>query len=36
MLAVSEMMATHPPARETGVERIDLDDDLDGWPEGGS
>ena len=36
MLAVSEMMATHPQAREPGVERIDLDDDLDGWPEGGS
>jgi hypothetical protein len=32
MLAVSGMMATHPPAREAGVERIDLDDDTD-WPE---
>jgi hypothetical protein len=30
MLAVSGMMATQPPARDGGVERIDLDDD---WPE---
>jgi hypothetical protein len=27
MLAVSGMMATTPPARDSGVERIDLDDD---------
>src|SRR5689334_24333897 len=26
-LAVSGMMASHPPARDVGVERIDLDDD---------
>jgi hypothetical protein len=31
MLAVSGMMATHPPSRDGGVERIDLDDE---WPEG--
>ena len=30
MLAVSGMMATHPPASDGRVERIDLDDD---WPE---
>jgi hypothetical protein len=30
MLAVSGVMATHPPARDAGVERIDLDDE---WPE---
>jgi hypothetical protein len=30
MLAVSGMMATHPPARETGVERIDLDGEDEG------
>ncbi|WP_151082728.1 hypothetical protein [Nocardioides cynanchi] len=34
MLAVSGMMATQPPARDGGVERIDLDQDDDGdWPE---
>lgn len=33
MLAVSGMMATHPAGRDATVERIDLDDDLDGWPE---
>lgn len=33
MLAVSGMMATHPSAQDTGVERIDLDDE---WPEGDS
>jgi hypothetical protein len=33
MLAVSAMMATHPPSRDAGVERIDLDDDSDEWPE---
>jgi hypothetical protein len=32
MMAVSEMMATHPPARERGVERIDLDDAPGDWP----
>jgi hypothetical protein len=32
MLAVSAMMATHPPARDGTVERIDLDDDVD-WTE---
>lgn len=32
MLAVSGMMATHPPSRDGGVERIDLDGD-DDWPE---
>ena len=32
MLAVSGMMATQPPTREGGVERIDLDDDVE-WPE---
>jgi hypothetical protein len=32
MLAVSGMMATQAPARESGVERIDLDDDTE-WPE---
>jgi hypothetical protein len=32
MMAVSGMMATHPPTREGGVERIDLDDDPDEWP----
>ncbi len=31
MLALSGMMATHPPSRDGGVERIDLDDE---WPEG--
>jgi hypothetical protein len=30
MLALSEMMATHPPERDSAVERIDLDDE---WPE---
>jgi len=30
MLAVSGMMATHPPAKDGRVQRIDLDDD---WPE---
>lgn len=30
MLAVSGMMATHPPASDDRVQRIDLDDD---WPE---
>ena len=37
MLAVSGMMATHPPSRDGGVERIDLDrdpDEDDEWPEG--
>ena len=35
MTAVSGMMATRPPARDGGVERIDLDDegDTDAWPE---
>ncbi|MDX6359905.1 MAG: hypothetical protein QOH37_2959 [Nocardioidaceae bacterium] len=34
MLAVSGMMATHPPSRDGRVERIDLDDDgVDDWPE---
>jgi hypothetical protein len=35
MMAVSGMMATRPPARDGGVERIDLDDegDTDAWPE---
>jgi hypothetical protein len=33
MLAVSGMMASHPPSRDGGVERIDLDDE---WPEGGA
>jgi hypothetical protein len=32
MLAVSGMMATSPD-RDATVERIDLDDDSDGWPE---
>ena len=32
MLAVSGMMATHPPSRDGGVERIDLDAE-DDWPE---
>jgi hypothetical protein len=32
MLAVSGMMATPPPSRESGVERIDLEADPD-WPE---
>jgi hypothetical protein len=32
MLAVSGMMATQAPTRESGVERIDLDDDSE-WPE---
>jgi hypothetical protein len=32
MLAVSGMMATQAPARDSGVERIDLDDDSE-WPE---
>jgi len=32
MLAVAGMLATDPPARERGVERIDLDDAPDGWP----
>lgn len=32
MLAVSGMMATRPPSRDGGVERIDLDAD-DAWPE---
>ena len=31
MLAVSGVMATGPPARERGVERIDLDDGSDDW-----
>jgi len=30
VLAVSGMMAAHPPSRDGGVERIPLDDD---WPE---
>jgi hypothetical protein len=37
MLAVSGMMATHPPSHDGGVERIHLDADLDRddeWPEG--
>lgn len=33
MLAVSGMMAPPTRARGEGVERIDLDDDPDGWPE---
>ncbi len=33
MLAVSGMMATHPAGRDGTVERIDLDDDSDAWPE---
>jgi hypothetical protein len=33
MLAVSGMMATQPGGRDATVERIDLDDDADGWPE---
>jgi hypothetical protein len=33
MLAVSGMMATSPGDRDRTVERIDLDDDSDGWPE---
>jgi hypothetical protein len=32
MLAVSGMMTTHPPSRDGGVERIDIDGD-DDWPE---
>jgi hypothetical protein len=37
LLAVSGLMATHTPGGSTGptgVERIDLDDDLGAWPEG--
>jgi len=33
MLAVSAMMAPPTHARGDGVERIDLDDDADDWPE---
>ena len=33
MLAVSGMMATQPGGRDATVERIDLEDDADGWPE---
>ena len=33
MLAVSGMMAPHTPSPDGGVERIDLDDDSDAWPE---
>lgn len=33
-LALSGMLATPPPARDAGVERIDLDDDEE--PEGGA
>jgi hypothetical protein len=33
MLAVSGMMATQPPTPDNGVERIDLDDDSEDWPE---
>ena len=33
MLAVSGMMATHPTGRDATVERIDLDDDAEDWPE---
>lgn len=34
MLAVSGMMAAPAPTRDATVEHIDLDDDLDEWPEG--
>jgi hypothetical protein len=33
MLAVSGMMATRAPTRDGSVERIDLDDDSEPWPE---
>jgi hypothetical protein len=33
MLAISGMMATRTPSSDGGVERIDLDDDSDAWPE---
>jgi hypothetical protein len=33
MLAVSGMLATSPGSRDGTVERIDLDDDSDDWPE---
>jgi hypothetical protein len=33
MLAVSGMMATQTPPPDPSVERIDLDDDEDEWPE---
>ena len=33
MLAVSGMMAAHPPGARRGVERIPLDEDDDEWPE---
>jgi hypothetical protein len=33
MLAVSGMIATQPPSGDGGVERIDLDDDSDDWPQ---
>jgi hypothetical protein len=36
MMALSEMMATRPPERGRGVERIDLDDASDHWPGDGS
>ena len=34
MLAVSAIMSTNSPSSDGGVERIDLDDDGDEWPEG--
>ena len=34
LLAVSGMMASQSAGREGTVERIDLDDDSDDWPEG--
>jgi hypothetical protein len=33
MLAVSGMMVSHPPPRDSKVERIDLDEDAEQWPE---
>jgi hypothetical protein len=33
MLAVSGMMVSHPPTRDSKVERIDLDEDAEEWPE---
>ena len=33
MFAVSGMMATRAPTRDGSVERIDLDDDAEPWPE---
>jgi hypothetical protein len=33
MLAVSGMMVPHPPTRDSKVERIDLDEDAEQWPE---